>query len=91
MGGGGTKSVGSLQGMASLNPAATLTALANVDVKLAVNGLARNLHLELLSNVGFVEGAAAVRADVGQRCLVNFVNLFGERRHRAQSRLMYRA
>jgi hypothetical protein len=63
--------------MASLNPAVALTALANVDVKLPVNGLARNLHLELLSNVGFVEGSTAVRADVGQRCLVDFVNLFG--------------
>jgi hypothetical protein len=65
--------------MASLNPALALAALANVDVKLAVNGLARNLDLELLGNVGFVERSAAVRADVGQRRLVNFVDLFGGR------------
>jgi hypothetical protein len=65
--------------MSSLNAAMALTALADVDVKLAVNGLARNLHLELLGDVGFVEGSAAVRADVGQRCLVDFVDLFGGR------------
>src|SRR5262249_5431164 len=54
-----------------------LTALANVDVKLAVNGLARNLDLELLGDVGFVEGAAAVRAGVGQGRLVDLVDLLG--------------
>jgi hypothetical protein len=79
LGSSGAKSVGRLQGMASLNAALTLTALANVDVKLAVDGLARNLHLELLGDMGFVEGSAAVRADVGQRRLVNFVDLFGGR------------
>jgi hypothetical protein len=36
-----------------------LTALANVDVELAVNGPARNLHLELLGDVGLVEVSAA--------------------------------
>ena len=41
--------------MASLNAAMALTALADVDVELAVNGLARDLHLELLSDVNFVE------------------------------------
>ena len=79
MRGGGTESVRSLQRMASLNPAVALTALADVDVELSVDRLARNLHLELLSNVGFVEWAAAIRADIGQRCLVNLVNLFGSR------------
>jgi hypothetical protein len=66
--------------MASLNAAMALTALADVDVELAVNGLARNLHLELLGDVSFVEGSAAVRADVGQRRLVNLVDLFGSGR-----------
>src|SRR5262249_46960810 len=79
LGGGGTQSVRSLQGVASLNPAVALTALANVDVELAGNGLARNLHLELLGDVSFVEGSAAVRADVGQGRLVNLVDLFGGR------------
>ena len=65
--------------MASLNPTVTLTALANMDVELSVDRLARNLHLELLSNVGFVEWAAAIGADIGQQCLVNLVNLFGSR------------
>jgi hypothetical protein len=65
--------------MASLNPPVALTAQADMDVELSVDRLARNLHLELLSNVGFVEWAAAIGADIGQRCLVNLVNLFGSR------------
>ena len=54
-----------MQGVASLNPPVALTALANVDVELAVNGLARDLHLELLGDVDFVERSAAFGADVG--------------------------
>jgi hypothetical protein len=69
--------IGGLQRMAALNSAAALTALADMDVELAVNGLAWNLHLKLLSDVGFVEGSAAVRTDLGQGRLVNFVDLFG--------------
>jgi hypothetical protein len=79
LGGGGTESVRSLQGMASLNPAVALTALADVDVKLAVKGFAWNLHLELLGDVRFVEGAAAIRADMRQGRLMNLVDLFGGR------------
>jgi hypothetical protein len=41
--------------MASLDPAATPAALADVDVKLPVDGLARDLDLELLSDVRRVE------------------------------------
>jgi hypothetical protein len=65
--------------MASLDPTVALAALADVDVKLAVKGLAWDLDLELLGDVGFVEGSAAVRADVGQGRLVDFVDLFGGR------------
>src|SRR5262245_5052105 len=65
--------------MVPLDPAAAPTALADVDVELPVDGLARDLDLELLGDVGLVEGAAAVGADVGQRCLVNLVDLFGAR------------
>jgi hypothetical protein len=63
--------------MASLHAAGALAALANVDVKLTVNGLARDLDLERLSDGGFVEGAAAVRAGIRQGCLVDLVDLFG--------------
>ena len=63
--------------MASLNAAAALTALANVDVKPAVNWLARNLDLELLGSVSFVQGTATLRAGIRQGCLVDLVNLFG--------------
>src|SRR5262249_5996179 len=49
--------------------------LADVDVELPVNGLARDLDLELLGDVGLVERPSALWADVGQRCLVDLVNL----------------
>jgi hypothetical protein len=65
--------------MASLNAAMALTTLADVDIELSVDGLARNLHLELVSDVGFVEVSPAVRAEVGQESLVDFVDLFGGR------------
>ena len=63
--------------MTSLNAAPALTALADVDVELPVDGLARDLDLELLGDVGFVEAAAAIGAGVGQGRLVNLVDLFG--------------
>ncbi len=63
--------------MASLDAATALAALADVDVELPVDGLARDLDLELLGDVGLVEGAATVGAGVGQRGLVDHVNLFG--------------
>src|SRR5262249_2684124 len=74
---GGAEGIGGLQGMASLDPAAAPTALADVDVELPVDGLARDLHLVLLGDMGLVERAAAVGADVGQARLVNLVDLFG--------------
>ncbi len=69
-----------MQGMAPLDPAAALMALADVDVELAVNGPPRDFDLELLGDVGFVEGAAAVGASVRQGRLVNLVDLLGARR-----------
>jgi hypothetical protein len=62
--------------MASLDPALAPAALADVDVELAVNGLAGDLHLELLGDVSLVERPAAVGAAVRQRCLVDFIDLF---------------
>ena len=62
-----------------MNPAVALTAVADVDIELSVGRLARNLHLELVSDVGFVEVSPAVRAEVGQESLVDFVDLFGGR------------
>jgi hypothetical protein len=63
--------------MPSLNAALALTASADVDVELAVNGLARDLDLELLGDVRLVEWAAAVGASVRQRRLMDLVDLFG--------------
>jgi hypothetical protein len=65
LGRGGPQGVGRLQGMASLNAALTLTAVTDVNVELPVDGLARDLDLELPGDVGFVERATAVRADLG--------------------------
>jgi hypothetical protein len=77
LGGGGPEGVGRLQGMTPLNPAAALTALPDVDVELAVDGLARDLDLELLGHARFVERAAAVGAAVGQGRLVDLIDLVG--------------
>ena len=63
--------------MAPLNAAAALAAPADVDVEPPVDGLARDLDLVLLGEVGFVERAAAVGAGVGQGRLMNFVDLLG--------------
>jgi hypothetical protein len=65
--------------MASLHATPAMTALADVNVELPVNGLTRDLDLELLGDVGLVEWAAAAGADFGQRCLVDLVDLFGGR------------
>jgi hypothetical protein len=75
LGRGGAEGVGRLQGMPALNPAAALTALTDVDVELAVNGLGRDLDLELLGDVRLVERATAIGASVGQGRLVSFVEL----------------
>src|SRR5262249_44644942 len=60
-----------------LNAAMAPPALADVDVKLPVNGLTRDLDLVLLGDAGFFEGATAVGADPGQGRLVDLVDLFG--------------
>src|SRR5690349_14798455 len=63
--------------MAPLDPAAALLALADVAVELPVDGLARDLDLELLGDVGLVERAAALGAGAGQGRLVDLVDLIG--------------
>src|SRR5262245_56373366 len=77
LGSGGAKGIRGLQGMAALDPAAALTALADVDVELPVDGLARDLDLKLLGGVGLVERTTAVGAAVRQRCLVDLIDLVG--------------
>ena len=61
--------------MAPLNTAFAVAAPADVDVELAVDGLARDLDLVLLGYVRLVERAAAVGAGVGQGRLVDLVDL----------------
>src|SRR5262245_7154539 len=52
--------------MAPKNPAVALAAPTDVDVELPLNEFARDVDLELLGDVGLVEGAAAVLTDLGQ-------------------------
>ncbi len=73
--GSGAEGVRGLQGMASLNPPVAVLALPDVDVELPVDRLTRDLHLELLGHMRFVEraaarGAEAVRSGerVGRHC-----------------------
>jgi hypothetical protein len=65
--------------MTPLNAAVALTASADMNVELAVNGLARDLHLELLGDVRLVERAAAAGASVWQGRLVGLIDLVGLR------------
>jgi hypothetical protein len=60
-----------------LNAALALTAPADVDVELPVDGLARDLDLELLGNVRLVERTAAVGSAVRQGRFVNLIDPVG--------------
>jgi hypothetical protein len=79
LGGSRAESAGRLQGMTPLNAAVALTASADMNVELAVNGLARDLNLELLGDVSLVERPAAVGTSVWQGRLVGFIDLVGLR------------
>jgi hypothetical protein len=65
LGGGSTKSIGRLQRMTALHTAVAGAAFADMDVELPMDRPARDFHLKLLGDVGFVERAAAIGADVG--------------------------
>jgi hypothetical protein len=60
--------------MASLNPTVAVTALPDVDVELPVNGLTRDLDLELLGHMRFVGPAAAIGAEIRQGRFVDLVD-----------------
>jgi hypothetical protein len=66
--------------VAPLNATTALTALTELEVELALNGLAREIDLELVGDVGLVKWTAAVGADPGQRCLMDLVDLVGSGR-----------
>jgi hypothetical protein len=63
--------------MAPLNTAFAVAAPADVDIELAVDGLARDLDLVLLGYMRLVERATAIGAVVWQRRIVDLVNLLG--------------
>src|SRR5262249_37272851 len=62
-----------------------------MDVELAVDGLARDLHLELLGDVALVEGAAAMGGNAGQGCVMDLIDLIGSRRLTMGLRAVVRA
>ncbi|HLW63936.1 MAG TPA: hypothetical protein VKS79_01370 [Gemmataceae bacterium] len=78
--GGSPEGIGSLQRMPALHTTVAAPAATDVEIELALNRLAWNLDLELLLNVGFVDGTAAIGTGIGQRGFVDFVNLLGRRR-----------
>jgi hypothetical protein len=80
LGRGGAEGIGRLQRMAPLNLTVALTAPPDVNVELPVNGLSRNLDLELLGDVSLVERSTAIGASTWQRSFVSFIDLVGARR-----------
>src|SRR5437867_1121040 len=78
--GRGPEGIGGLQRMPSLQAALTTVAPADVDIELAMDGLAWDLDLILLLNVGFLDGTAAIRTALRQGSLIGFVDLLGRRR-----------
>lgn len=79
LGGSRAEGVGRLPGLMPLNAAVALMASADMNVELAVDGLARDLDPELLGDVSLVERPAAVGASVWQARLVGFIDLVGLR------------
>jgi hypothetical protein len=64
LGGSRAEGVERLQGMTLLSAGVALTASADMNIELAVNGLTRDLNLELLGDVSLVERPVAVGASV---------------------------
>src|SRR3954451_16063693 len=60
--GSGAQCSGSLQGMPALHAALALSAAADVNVELALNGPTGNLDLILVVEVRFIDRAAAIGA-----------------------------
>lgn len=73
--GSGAEGIGSLQRMPALHRFAATRTGAAVDVELPHDGLARNLGLVLLINVGFVDFATAFGTGIRQRRFMDFVDL----------------
>jgi hypothetical protein len=63
--------------MSALHAAAALVTAADVNVELAMNGPPRNLDLVLPIDVRLFDLATALRTSVGQRRLVDLVDLLG--------------
>ena len=61
--------------MPALEALVAAAAAADVDVELPVNGLARDLDLVLVRDVGFLDRPAAAGANRGEGCVVDFVDV----------------
>ncbi len=66
--------------MPALEALVAAAAATDMDVELPVNGLARDLDLELLGDVRLIERPAAIGAAVRQGRLMNLVDLIRGRR-----------
>src|SRR5262249_54520980 len=75
LGGGGPQGVGGLQRGPALEALVAAAAAADMDVDLAMDGAARDLDLVLVRDVDLLDGPTAARADIGQRRLVDFVDV----------------
>jgi hypothetical protein len=53
--------------------------MADMDIELAVDGLARDLGLVLVDDGSFDRASAAAGTDLGERCFVDFLELLGWR------------
>jgi hypothetical protein len=62
-----------------LDAALAVPAAADVDIELPLDGLAWDLDLILLVDVGLVEAAAAVGTDIGEQRFVDLVDVRGGR------------
>ena len=64
LGRGSAQGIGRLQGMPPLNALLALEAASDMNIETAMNGTTRNLYLKLMSDMGFLDGTAAVWADI---------------------------
>ena len=84
--GSGTQSIGGLQWMSTLDRLAAARTDAEVNGELPHDGLAGNLGLVLVIDMGFVDVTATLRTGIGQRGVQFFVDL-GRGRRRSMAML----
>src|SRR5438094_10257093 len=79
LGSRGTEGIGGLQSMPSLHTLTTILAVTDVNVELALDRFARDVHLILGHHHSLLDVATAMRASFRQRRLVGLVDLLATR------------